>query len=175
MFDAQILSAPVDAPILALIPPSDATNPSRNCSSCGRPGHDRRSCGRVVKVPRPFDPWADLEWEEHKEAMKIVADNPDGMTLEEVGAHLGITRERVRQIEAAALRKLHGHEVGFDTVPMGRFVFALVDCEKCDDPFVREGRRKCCYRCEPPPKPSPVKRAKPRLKLSFNLAGWFSG
>lgn len=29
----------------------------------------------------------------------------DGMTLEEVGKALGVTRERIRQIEVAALRK----------------------------------------------------------------------
>ncbi|MEW5900072.1 MAG: sigma-70 family RNA polymerase sigma factor [Acidobacteriota bacterium] len=32
-------------------------------------------------------------------------------TLEEVGAHLRVTRERVRQIESKALRKLQSHEL----------------------------------------------------------------
>ena len=38
--------------------------------------------------------------------MKIVRENPDGMTLEEIGDVLGVTRERVRQIEVIALDKL---------------------------------------------------------------------
>jgi RNA polymerase nonessential primary-like sigma factor len=34
------------------------------------------------------------------------ADRPDGMTLEEIAQIVGVTRERIRQIEAKALRKL---------------------------------------------------------------------
>lgn len=30
----------------------------------------------------------------------------DGMTLDEIAQHFGLTRERIRQIEAKALRKL---------------------------------------------------------------------
>jgi len=33
----------------------------------------------------------------------------DTMTLQQVGQNMGITRERVRQIECKALKKLEGH------------------------------------------------------------------
>jgi len=39
--------------------------------------------------------------------LKIVERHPDGMRLEEIGSFTNLTRERVRQIEYAALRKLH--------------------------------------------------------------------
>jgi DNA-directed RNA polymerase specialized sigma24 family protein len=39
-------------------------------------------------------------------ALDAVDDAPDGLPLEEIGRLLGCTRERARQIEAVALRKL---------------------------------------------------------------------
>lgn len=41
--------------------------------------------------------------------------NPDGMTLEAVAQKIGLTRERVRQIEAHGLEKLgvFGRQIGF--------------------------------------------------------------
>lgn len=145
-------------------------------------GHDRRKCRRG-RLSRPFDPWSDLEWEEHDEARRIVAENPDGMTLEEVGAYLGITRERVRQIEAAALEKLRAGIDSFDVVELEDGTAAAVtDCERCGSVFLRRGRSKVCDLCRPKPKP---KRAKKRrvvvervdpgiasFKLSLNLTGW---
>lgn len=102
---------------------------------------------RSPKVPF-FDPWTDLEWEEHVEARDIVKANPDGMTLEEIGAHLGITRERVRQIEASALMKLREAEGG-DSVEADGIQVAVMICEECADYFVRRGRISRCPRCAP--------------------------
>lgn len=46
-----------------------------------------------------------------------------GLTLDESAAVLGITRERIRQIQAKALRKLQYHSVRneFTTVPVGKY------------------------------------------------------
>ena len=46
-----------------------------------------------------------LEWEDDPGAQAFFAQHPGGATLEEVAAALGVTRERVRQIEEVALRK----------------------------------------------------------------------
>lgn len=50
--------------------------------------------------------WRDLPWERHIEARRVVRAHPEGMTLEQIGEVLGLTRERVRQIEVTAVRKL---------------------------------------------------------------------
>lgn len=168
---AQTLSSREDAFSIGAI----RSTPKRKCSSCGRPGHDRRSCGRLGKSPRPFDPWSDLEWEEHADARRIVAENPDGMTLEEVGAHLGITRERVRQIEAAALQKLREGAEGYDTATIRGMTVAICDCERCGEPYIRRGRLKLCELCSTPRTEKPqlrmVKPAapKPVFRLALNL------
>lgn len=122
----------------------------RRCSTCGREGHDKRSCGRLVRTGKPFDPWSDLEWEEHFEAQCIVRDNPDGMTLEQVGEVLGVTRERVRQIEAQALEKLKlGRDLS-DTVTVDGVTVAISICDRCDNWYPRKGRTKNCPSCEAP-------------------------
>jgi hypothetical protein len=45
-------------------------------------------------------------FEEDDKCWYVTACHPDGITLEEVGTLINCTRERVRQIEATALRKL---------------------------------------------------------------------
>ena len=49
-----------------------------------------------------------LPWDEDEDVRAFVAAHPDGATLEEVGEYLGVTRERVRQMEGAALARLAG-------------------------------------------------------------------
>jgi hypothetical protein len=39
-------------------------------------------------------------------ALDVVSKNPDGITLDQTAGLLGVTRERVRQIEATALAKM---------------------------------------------------------------------
>ncbi len=47
-------------------------------------------------------------WHEHGKAADndFIQEHPDGATLEEIADHLGLTKERVRQIEETALLKL---------------------------------------------------------------------
>lgn len=124
----------------------------RKCSSCGEIGHDRRSCitGSTRKrLRREFDPWLDLEWREHTEAQKVVDEHPDGMTLEQVGDVLGITRERVRQIEVIALQKLRSGIGLDDFVEVKGAAFAVIECTRCSELFLRQGRNIYCEECAP--------------------------
>lgn len=96
---------------------------------------------------KPYDPWLDLEWEEDALARALVDANPDGMTLDVIGEHLGLTRERVRQIQGNALEKLRDPDLGCSTFESGRFAFASPLCA-CGETFVRlTGRQELCRRC----------------------------
>lgn len=50
-----------------------------------------------------------LTWEEDDEVRRLVAENPEGMTLYEVAEVFGLCRERVRQVEETALAKINRH------------------------------------------------------------------
>lgn len=103
---------------------------------------------RPPPLPEPkFDPWADLEWHEHREAQEAVRRHPEGMTLEEIGNRMGITRERVRQIEGFALRKLIDCG-GTEVIDIGLHTYAVPDCEQCGLAFVRVmGSDRHCDEC----------------------------
>ncbi len=132
----------------------------RKCSICGGTDHDRRSCSQPIPLEFPkkkvFDPWLHLEWGEHSYARKIVAKNPDGMTLEAVGEELGITRERVRQIEVIALAKLRGEEEAGITVDFEGRTYPAVECSKCGELFIRDGAERFCEECQPDPIPKNI-------------------
>lgn len=67
----------------------------------GRPSVRSAGMDAAVRARRNTEPW-----ESDDETRQIVADHPEGMALEDIGDYLGYTKERIRQIEAQALRKL---------------------------------------------------------------------
>jgi DnaJ-domain-containing protein 1 len=50
--------------------------------------------------------WSKLAWEDDVHAQYAVECHPRGMTLDEIGELMGLTRQRVEQIEKEALRKV---------------------------------------------------------------------
>lgn len=67
---------------------------------------------------RPTKP-IDVPWEQDDRARALVAKNPGGMTLKEVGDYFGLTRERIRQIEEQALYSIR-RELGTFDPELGR-------------------------------------------------------
>lgn len=107
-----------------------------------------RAIARRSRRGKPFDAWLDLEWEEDALARQLVAEEPDGMTLDAIGEHLDLTRERVRQIEQEALKKLRRPELGNSMVEFEGWTFAVPDCADCASPFLRlNGRQELCAPC----------------------------
>lgn len=87
------------------------------CTSCGRlrPREDLSRTGRCTDcgsahVERAFARGAivhpTLAYALDEAAQRFVAEHPDGATLDEVGAAIGMTRERIRQIEDDAIAKM---------------------------------------------------------------------
>lgn len=66
-----------------------------------RPGQEPQHVTTARRVR-----WSTLPWDDDEETRRFVAEHPDGAGLEEIGAWLGLSRERIRQMEAAALEKL---------------------------------------------------------------------
>ncbi len=60
--------------------------------------------------------WDTIPWERDAQARLLVAAYPDGLSMESVALVMGLSRERVRQIEAAAITKARvaAARLGFD-------------------------------------------------------------
>ncbi len=72
-------------------------------------------------------PWRDTPLEELEETCSLDVAERGGMTLEDVGALMNVTRERTRQLEEATLAKLSGS-------PMTRFLVGMARAVADDRP-----------------------------------------
>lgn len=69
------------------------------CAQCAR-----SDLSRVT--PPELRHWHELPWEDDEAAQYVVASHPEGLPFEHVGELMGITRQRVEQIERQALARL---------------------------------------------------------------------
>ena len=115
---AHVVALPVVRPRTR----GDCVNGPRPCPWIGCRHHllleavDRRGrihvCAGAGGPLRPLERWSEDELADVLSAMPatcsldVAEGNPDGQTLAEVALLLGITRERIRQIEAVGLRKV---------------------------------------------------------------------
>lgn len=94
------------APSAAWLAAERASLARRRASAERRLGLPRsRSVVPVDASPRRVA-FETLPFAEDAETVAFVEAHPDGATLDEIGEWLGVTRERVRQMEADALRSL---------------------------------------------------------------------
>lgn len=77
----------------------EAATKSGRCADCATVHLNGRHMSAATVHPT-------LPFAQDDAAQRFVETHPDGGTLEEVGAALGITRERARQVEAIALKRL---------------------------------------------------------------------
>jgi len=73
----------------------------------GRTPAIARHKGEPIEQVEPLDWW--LRYEDDERAQAVVEAHPDGMTHVQIAAYMGVCRERIRQIETCAIRRLVTH------------------------------------------------------------------
>jgi hypothetical protein len=73
------------------------------------PAPPRRPKPRIVRETRTAeerDRFEQTRYEDDPDVQRFIEEHPDGAMLDEIGAYLGVSRERVRQLETEALVSL---------------------------------------------------------------------